>query len=182
MSILNTPQEYIGTDIAPEWFRSDLPPSVTLVIQSITKPWPLEMRDSFDLVHQRFAFPAAGKFPVVDVVMNLIGLVKPGGWIQLIETDHSSGAENATTAMGRFGQLTKEVFGIMGVNYMEALRIQGWFHDAGLEEIEERVVEVQLGARNKNPDMAGRSICNLANVVEGLSQHAKGMSEASIAL
>lgn len=45
---------------------------------------PAEWKSSFDLVHQRLAPAASG--PIQNqIVGSLGGLVRPGGWIQLIE-------------------------------------------------------------------------------------------------
>ena len=54
---------YIGTDINPAFFPGHLPPSIALTTQSITKLWSEDFLNSFDLVHQRMALPAAGNRP-----------------------------------------------------------------------------------------------------------------------
>lgn len=51
----------------------------------MTEPWRITWQGAFDLVHSRMALPGIGLFPIEDVVKNLVALVKPGGWIQLVE-------------------------------------------------------------------------------------------------
>jgi hypothetical protein len=53
----------------------------------MTEPWPVQWHGTFDLVHSRMALPRVGLYPLDDVVRNLVDLVKPGGWIQLVEME-----------------------------------------------------------------------------------------------
>ncbi|KAF2122851.1 putative methyltransferase SirN-like protein [Lophiotrema nucula] len=147
---------YVGTDIMEAYFppESDWPSNMSLTIQSITKPWPVTWREGFDLVHQRFALPAAGKSGLKDALSGLIGLVKPGGWIQLVEADHSV---FTGPAMGELFELVKDVFGAMDVGYDHARDIKTMFQDAGLEQVEERVYDVPLGAKNPDAEMGQKS-------------------------
>jgi hypothetical protein len=144
---------FIGTDIVESYFppQCEWPSNVTLSIQSITKPWPDKWKESFDLVHQRFALPAAGKKGLKDALGGLTGLVKPGGWIQLVEADHSM---FTGPAMGELFELVKEVFGAMDVGHAHAREIKDLLNEAGLEEVHEDIRDVPLGAKNPNPEMA----------------------------
>jgi len=57
-------------------------------MQDITKLWPRDWQASFDLVHQRLCLAGCGTHhPTQDVVADLVGLVKAGGWIELVELD-----------------------------------------------------------------------------------------------
>jgi len=73
-------------------------------------PWPAEWNGTFDLVHQRMALPAAGRTIVKQVITNMIGLLKTGGWFQLVESDHSI-AEGP--AMAAIFWLISDVFKVM---------------------------------------------------------------------
>ena len=50
------------------------------------------MRSSFDLVHQRLVLPFCGasNTPMQTCVNALVGLTRPGGWVQLVEADHTT--------------------------------------------------------------------------------------------
>lgn len=113
-SSISTPHTYIGTDIVQELFPSDLPPSITLTMQSITQPWPHEWPHSFDLAHQRFALAGAGTNPIKDVVMNPIELVKAGGWIQLVEVDFNAPPTNGGEATENVFRLVREIMEMVG--------------------------------------------------------------------
>jgi hypothetical protein len=155
-SDISPENSYIGTDIIEAYFppKSEWPTNITLELQSITKPWPTNWNNSFDLVHQRFALPAAGRDGVKTALTNLVGLVKPGGWIQFVEADHSV---FTGPAMGELFELVKDVFGAMGIGYDHGRDIKGMLLEAGLEAVEERIYDVPLGAKNPDVEMGKKS-------------------------
>jgi hypothetical protein len=76
----------IGTDIAQFPELSDYPPNITLKRQNIMEDWPTEWEGTFDLAHQKNVIVHTGTFQeAVKVVRRLAGLVKPGGWIQIVD-------------------------------------------------------------------------------------------------
>ncbi|KAF2264627.1 hypothetical protein CC78DRAFT_533001 [Lojkania enalia] len=158
---------YVGTDIVESYFppKSRWPSNFTLQIQSITKKWPKAFEESFDLVHQRFALPAAGKDGVRDALHGLVSLVKPGGWIQFVEADHSI---FTGPAMGELFKLVEEVFGAMNVGHDHAKDVKGMLEEEGLEVVEERIVDVPLGAKNPSPDMGRKSAIAFAMGADGI--------------
>jgi hypothetical protein len=147
---------YVGTDITESYFPapSTLPKNISLHVQSITKPWPVEWNSSFDLVHQRFALPAAGKDGIANAVKNLVGLVKPGGWIQLIDADHSI---YTGPAMRDMWLVMKEIFAQMNLPDDLAKNVKGWLIANELEDVQERILDVPLGAKNPDPELAVKS-------------------------
>jgi len=83
-------RQQIRTDVTND--RPDLyPPSnllpagVLLVPGDLSKDLPAEWTLNFDLVHQRFMFPGFSSETVKEYLGRLMGCVKPGGWIQLVE-------------------------------------------------------------------------------------------------
>lgn len=162
----------MGTDIMEAYFppTSEWPRNLTLEIQSITKPWPSEWHNKFDLVHQRFALPAAGKDGVNNALMGLVGLVKPGGWIQLVEADHSV---YIGPAMGELFKLVKEVFGAMGVGYDHAKSLKAMLVEAGLDVMDEKIFDVPLGAKNPDAEMGRKSAYAFTTGAAGIVGAAK---------
>ncbi|KAK7178675.1 gliotoxin biosynthesis protein [Paraphaeosphaeria sporulosa] len=79
--------ELVGFDIAPELFPPAqlLPNNVALVLMDLSRDLPTAWQEQFDLVHQRFVFPGLAEKQVREFLGKLMGCVKPGGWIQLIE-------------------------------------------------------------------------------------------------
>ncbi|KAL7936567.1 hypothetical protein V8C35DRAFT_332901 [Trichoderma chlorosporum] len=77
--------ELIGTDIAA-YPPLDLPENITLERQNILKPWPEKWEAHFDFVHQRTALAVTGGMnQAIEAVRRLIELLKPGGWIQIVD-------------------------------------------------------------------------------------------------
>lgn len=83
--------ELVGTDIAT-YPPLDLPDNITLTRQDILQPWPEKWEAHFDLVHQRTALAVTGGMErAVEAVRRFIGLIKPGGWIQLVDGTLTTG-------------------------------------------------------------------------------------------
>lgn len=159
---------YIGTDIEPELFPSQLPAGTTLLSQDITKPWPSDGHNSFDLVHQHLGLAGSGPHPIQDVVANLAQLVKPGGWIELVELDVDE-PKDAGPALRDFIRLLREIFTPVGMGGNFAAKMHRWLHAAaGFEDIEERFVECKGGARNPKLELVSKSINGTCDAIEPL--------------
>ncbi|KAL7948847.1 hypothetical protein V8C42DRAFT_312489 [Trichoderma barbatum] len=109
--------ELIGTDIAT-FPPLDMPDNITLAIQDILKPWPEKWEAHFDFVHQRAALAATGDMErAVESVRRLIGLVKPGGWIQLVDGTLLTGEiEEADKAFVKMLKVIAQCLARLGVD------------------------------------------------------------------
>ena len=87
--------ELIGTDIAP--FKEgtfERPGNLKLVKQDMLAEWPKEWQGSFDFVHQRNAMANTGnEETAIETIRKLIRLVKPGGYIQIVDGYMPTGKE-----------------------------------------------------------------------------------------
>lgn len=133
----------------------------------MTRPWPEEWASSFDLVHQRMALPAAGKTVVKDTVRSFVDLVKPGGWIQMVEPDHSV---SMGPAMGDFFRLLSDVFDFMRTGNNYAVQLKSFLQNAGVVDIEEVVFDVPIGRTSDSDEMARKSTRMIELVINGLTQ------------
>ncbi|KAG6988944.1 hypothetical protein G7Y79_00067g095590 [Physcia stellaris] len=87
----STGSTYTGTDITASYFPPETPPDTTYVVHDITQPYPAAFPNRpFDLIHQRLALPGCGPASMKTAVERLVAMLKPGGWIQLIEADPES--------------------------------------------------------------------------------------------
>ena len=80
--------ELIGTDITDYPPSYEVPEGVSLQLleQNIHDPWPAEWKNKFDLVHQRAVMANAGGYEkAVDITRRLFELVKPGGYLQIVD-------------------------------------------------------------------------------------------------
>lgn len=97
--------------------------------------------DSFDFVHQRFltlAIPAA-HWPVV--VSELLRITRPGGWVELVETEPPSGAP-AIDQLAAWGvELTRR----RGIDMSLMARIGDLLRDSGATQVTARMVKMPVG-------------------------------------
>ena len=97
--------------------------------------------DSFDFVHQRFltlAIPAAS-WP--GVVAELLRVTRPGGWVELVETEPPTGAP-AIDQLARWGvELTKR----RGIEMSLMARIGDLLRDRGAVDVTARTINIPVG-------------------------------------
>jgi hypothetical protein len=182
-----TRHEYIGTDITESFFPSHPPQSgdsqpekendvdaITYKTQDITKAWPQDWADSFDVVHQRFVLGAVRIEQLENAVANLIGLVKSGGWIQLMESDVSEGVvndiHNPAAAVWR---LLRRIYQAMRVEPDVETLLPKYFSRAGLVDVREERVTVPVGPRRTDMSMGRKSAETVAVTAQQLVMGAK---------
>lgn len=95
------------------------------------------------------ALPGVGLHPLEDVVKNLVALVKPGGWIQLVEM-HWDDWTGGTT-LGLFHDAMKQLIGMVtnGQGVDMRPRVTAMLEDAGLMNVQYEVISIPLGTRAK---------------------------------
>jgi len=170
---------YVGTDIVQSYFPKDPPPNFSFHIQSMNDPWPLDWKNSFDLVHSRFSLAGAGPRPIQEIVTAEVELVKPGGWIQIMELQLSD-YSGCGPAMQKGYKLIGNVFDAIGVGHEFWKSLKQLLEDAGLEDIHHEVVTIQLGAGNNDPEMAKDGILSMSANVAALVQATKHFPPMSI--
>ena len=111
--------------------------------------------------------------PAVDA---LAALVKPGGWIQLLEADHSGPNEHESPAMWDAFRLIKELFKAMGAGSEYARELGEWLREGGVEGVGERVLDVPLGRKNPKKELAAMGVRSFMSAVAGLVEVARGES------
>jgi hypothetical protein len=138
---------WVGTDIEDSYFPTEKPADTSYHHQSMTQLWPKEWEGTFDLVHSRMALPGVGTNPLEDAVKGLIGLVKPGGWIQLVEMewDHWEAGPWGQIFIRAIKDLFSTVSAGQGVDLRE--KLMAMFKAAGLEHIDYKIIVTPFGAR-----------------------------------
>ncbi len=135
----------IGMDVAPPPVDANATPDARPANYSFAQGNVLERipfpDNSFDLVHQRFlalAIPAARWPGVVD---ELLRVTRPGGWVELVETEPPMGAP-AIDQLARWGlELTKR----RGIEMSLMARIGDLLRDRGAKDIIARTVNMPVG-------------------------------------
>lgn len=177
-STLPKSTSYVGTDIATHLFPSSLPANMQLVQQSVKDSFPTEWTSSFDLVHQRLVLAACDPATAKRVVASLFDLVKPGGWIQLIECDHSGGFNDAQKArlpaINKFGEVVMKALAAAGRSGRYGLSLREWLRDAGAVDIVETLMDCPVGESAPTPELRESTKTNLLSVLGNLKATVKG--------
>ena len=168
---LGSDATFIGTDLNAHYFPKEHGANTTYQVQDINQPWPTEWRNSFDLVHQRLVLAGAG-LAQSTAIMHLGELVKPGGWMQLIEGENVPDPRDGP-AMHHFIAIMKDVFRAMAVDGSFARHLYGWVQAAGFSEVQERVVDCYMGATNKDAELARLGVGSTCIAAAGLVSFAK---------
>lgn len=145
----NAANVWVGTDIEDSYFPENPPSDTSYYHQSMTESWPTDWQGTFDLVHSRMALPGIGLHPLADVIESLVALVKPGGWIQLVEMNWD-GWEGGP-ALGLFHKAMKQLVAMVtnGQGVDMRPRVTAVLKDVGLTNLRHQIISVPLGAKAK---------------------------------
>lgn len=167
----------VGTDIVPAYFpkQETLGQGIEFRVQSITASWPDADKNSFDLVHQRMGLFATGA-ELEAAVAGLIDLVKPGGWIQMVDADLTGPEAAPDSPMAPSVRLIKTLLGknLDGSDAYGA-KLKHIFKQNHLISVKEKTVDARLGVLNPNPALAKKSTTSFTLAAEGMVAAAKSM-------
>lgn len=125
----------------------------------------------YDLVHQRLTLLGAGSC-VRQAVKNVFALVKPGGWMQLVEAEQV-GPDSGPIFTHEFMELIYQVAGASGAGTEYAGKMREWVEEEGAVEVHEIRVDMAFGAAHKDAVLAEKGATCTAGAVAGLVTHAK---------
>ncbi|KAH8773843.1 methyltransferase-like protein type 11 [Diaporthe sp. PMI_573] len=163
---------YVGTDLNPALFPQSVPADTRFQVHNIAHEWPAELHSTFDLVHQRLTLPgAAPAAPLPGALRQLFRLVKPGGWVQLVEAEQEG--PGSGPVFHEFLRLVRALFDATGAGWHYACDMRGWLEGEGAVDVGECVVDLRFGAMNPDPRMADMSATSTAKAMDGLVRHAK---------
>lgn len=167
--------EYVGTDIWTAIFPKNPPENIRFFEQDICKPWPSEWQESFDLVHQRTVLVNIRKTPIKNVLSQMIKLLKPDGWIQLMEGDFAPVPGNGP-ALQEFLSLGSWFFDAAGPGSDMGPMFQEELKSLDLRDVQDEVVYVHFGAKLKDhgPAVAQGSIEGLCAAIPGSLENIRG--------
>lgn len=124
-------------------------------------------------MHQRLTLPGAGKFQKL-AVQQLAALVKPGGWIQLIEAENIQHADDGP-CMHDFITFKRAVFTGMGANLQLTTDIPVWLGEVGFTNVQSELFWMELGAANTDAELGARGVYTTRRLVEALVPYARGL-------
>lgn len=88
---------------------------------------------------------------------NLVGLLKPGGWIQIEEMDFQR-VKDIPGALHELADLLDAMFSAVGAHWGYASQLEEWLVEAGLVDVEVKVIDVPYGKACVDGDIAKKSV------------------------
>lgn len=163
--------ELYGTDINLDNVPKEPPAGTTYQIQDVNKPWPDEWKGSFDFVHQRLVVANAGSTQK-EAIQGLAALVKPGGWIQLVEVA-SAPPDSCGPLIHDFFDTIKSIFAHTGVDTATVDKMGGWLEEVGFVDVQDCLISMRLGAANPDADLARRGVSMIVTAAKSLAAFGK---------
>ncbi|MCJ1404061.1 hypothetical protein MMC11_007286 [Xylographa trunciseda] len=92
---------FVGFDISPQQFPpvETVPANVKFVVHDITKPFPVEYHEAYDLVNVRLLSYAIRAVDLEKTVQHVLRILRPGGYLQWQECDACDSWTSPETAM-----------------------------------------------------------------------------------
>ena len=164
--------QFVGTDILQKHFEQlqNIPASITFKIQSVMDEWPTADKDAYDLVHQRYCLAMFSPVKGEGIVKRLFELVKPGGYIQLVDANlvgYDGGEEHP--GMTRLMQFIKRAFTEAGMNPAPGPSLAAWLGKAGATDIEETVFSFPMGRLAATPQAQKSTTANLQAMIDNFA-------------
>lgn len=173
---------FMGTDIEPKHFEKlkglD---NIKCKAQSVTNDWPQEDKAAYDLVHQRYCLAVFTYDQSAEAVKRLFELVKPGGYIQLVEADllgYISGSKHP--GMTELMKYMKRAFVEMGGDPAPGPNVKSWLDNAGAVDITEQVMSFELGCAAPTPELRQMSTANLSGMIDNFASVGSSKSRYSL--
>ncbi|KAI1737462.1 methyltransferase SirN-like protein [Xylaria scruposa] len=167
--------DYYGSDVEGELFPEDTD-GITYFAHSFKDLWPEKYHGIFDLVHIRGSMAGSAPEGPAHVIRNLLPLLKPGGWVQLMEMNGSNPPKNGP-AMTEFAKMAIEMFTFIGAGDF-ANNNKRILEETGYKNVQEKRVLVNLGKLAK-PELHDISIHGVTGPIIPLTSVAKSNPSCS---
>jgi hypothetical protein len=106
-----------------------------------------------------------------QTVANLADMVKPRGWIQLIEATNES-LDSHRPAFRNFVTMIKGVYATFHASLELVDELPVWLKEAGLVDVQHRDIDTKLGAANPDTRLAKQGVYATTVASRGLVQYA----------
>lgn len=167
------PHTYFGTDIDDGLYPKAYPDDVHFQNHSIKETFPKYLLGTCDLVHQRLVIAAAPPQTAAFVTEKLAELLKPGGWLQMIEADLESDDRNGP-ALHRFLTYAQRMSAACGLTPNPSKTLSNAMESAGLVDIERKSILLLHGAAQSDQGLQKKSMSGLCDAVPPLLAGVKG--------
>jgi hypothetical protein len=159
---------FVGADVDAGAFPSpdEVPPRITFKTQSILECWPEKDREAYDLVHQRLVLALFDAATSKGAVEGLFGLVKPGGYIQLFESDLLSFDRDGHRGMTMFMEFVDKAFPMAKLNHRPGKYLREWLESAGATDIECKEITYGIGAQADTESLREETTQHVISMIE----------------
>ncbi|CAI6337033.1 unnamed protein product [Periconia digitata] len=171
---------FVGTDVLESQLPTVYPSNATFHAHDINNAWPKEYKEYFDLIHQRLTLPFAGN-KCKESLSALMDMVKPGGWIQLMEgTLLTTDSVEVNPCMHNYLKIVHAIYKSLGAPLTLSRDIPQWLKEAGFVNVETREIHVQMGASNKDTDLGKRGAATQRDAAKGMVEAARKLPKLPI--
>ena len=156
------------------------PSAISFKVQDLRKDWPQEDQNKYDLVHQRYCLAQFNEQQDAEIIKNLLGLVKPRGYLQFVEADMTSfetGPDHG--GMTKFIDYVTIAFPQVNMNASPGPKIKGWLEDAGAIDVKEEIFTFKMGAAADDEEFRKATEENLMVMIDNFSTVTSSESSAS---
>ncbi|OHW89443.1 methyltransferase domain-containing protein [Colletotrichum incanum] len=124
---------------------ADAQGNIRYVTQNVCDPPAAELKGQFDMTHVRNVLHSTQKCGIEQAVANLSDTLAPGGWLQVMEMDMTSGQLKQPQALQDLIQVIGYMFEKQGMDRHYARKIPDSMKKAGLENVTVKTVECGIG-------------------------------------
>jgi ubiquinone/menaquinone biosynthesis C-methylase UbiE len=134
-----------GLDLVPSKPRR--PPNFRLVRGNVLDGLPF-VDDRFDFVHQRFLISGVPVRSFATEVRDLARVTRPGGWVQLVESDSQSWLAPIGPANLRLQEMGSQLVRPLGLDTTGVVHgsLERYLEQAGIEGVQRRSFAAAVGA------------------------------------
>ncbi|KAG0133499.1 S-adenosyl-L-methionine-dependent methyltransferase [Tuber indicum] len=145
--------DVIGVDISHHMMPDDPPPNLILQVDDLNEPFTFHSNE-FDFIHSRNVVTGInnGRWP--SYVRDCARVLKPGGWLQMIEIYHNVQSDNGTMTDGHALRELSTKFLSASENSKDLrapLALESFMQSAGMVDVAGRMIPLPLNGWSMNP-------------------------------
>ncbi|GJC77430.1 methyltransferase psoC [Colletotrichum liriopes] len=137
--------QMVGADVSTAFLPASSQGNICYVTQDVCDPPAAALRGQFDMTHVRNVLHSTQKSGIDQAVANLSDTLAPGGWLQIMEMDMTSGQPKQPQALQDLIQIIGYMFEKQGLDRHYARKIPDSMKKAGLENVTVETVECGIG-------------------------------------
>ncbi|RPB02032.1 S-adenosyl-L-methionine-dependent methyltransferase [Choiromyces venosus 120613-1] len=145
--------EVIGVDITPHMVPDDPPLNLILQVDDLNEPFTFHTNE-FDFIHSRNVVTGINKGRWPSYVKDCARVLKPGGWLQMVEIYHNVQSDNGTMTDEHALReaSTKYLTAAESSKDLRApLALDSLMRGAGMENVASKMIPMPLNGWSINP-------------------------------